>query len=231
MSAPGGRVDLIVAARSALLDALDALHMHRDSVIVIGSQAIYLHTGDAQIALAEATKDSDLTLDARTLAGAPRLEEAMTAAGFRLDPEARQPGAWLSRDGIPVDLMVAESQAGGSGRRGARIPPHSKHAVRRTAGLEAALVDHALMEVRALDTGDQRRCLANVAGPSALHDPLAGPVAEQAVTFLTELFAAGPEALGAMMAGRAEDGVGQPVTVSASAAILAGELVVALQSN
>lgn len=42
---PTGDADLLVAARSALLDALEALHAHRDAVIVIGAQAIYLHTG------------------------------------------------------------------------------------------------------------------------------------------------------------------------------------------
>jgi len=58
-----GDADILVQARSALLDALDALEDHRDSVVVIGAQAIYLHTGSAQVALAEATKDSDLALD------------------------------------------------------------------------------------------------------------------------------------------------------------------------
>jgi hypothetical protein len=276
MSATGG-VDLVVAARTALLDTLDALQMHRASLIVIGAQAVYLRTGAAQVALAEATKDSDLTLDTRTLAGEPRLEEAMEAAGFRLDPRARQPGAWLSRHGVPVDLMVAEAQAGGSGRRGARIPPHSKHAVRRATGLEAALVDHAVLEIRALAVDDNRCCAANVAGPAALliaklfklnegrgtptrlldkdahdiyrllvavptdtlaaaivrlrQDPLAGSSTEQAITFLAELFAVGADALGSAMAGRAEEGVGQPVTVSASAAVLARDLIAALAPN
>jgi hypothetical protein len=30
----------------------------------------------------------------------------MSQAGFRLDPDAPQPGSWLNDDGIPVDLMV-----------------------------------------------------------------------------------------------------------------------------
>ena len=55
---PRGSADLLVQARSALLDALEALAEHRDAVIVIGAQAIYLHTGNAQVALAEATKDT-----------------------------------------------------------------------------------------------------------------------------------------------------------------------------
>jgi len=35
-----------VAARRILLDALDALHDHIDSLILVGAQAVYLHTGD-----------------------------------------------------------------------------------------------------------------------------------------------------------------------------------------
>ncbi len=87
-----GDTELLVAARRALLDALEALQAHRDSVIVIGAQAVYMHTGAAEVALAEATKDSDLALDARSLADSPLLEEAMRAAGFQLDPHSRQPG-------------------------------------------------------------------------------------------------------------------------------------------
>jgi hypothetical protein len=59
------------------------------------------HTGAAQVALAEATKDSDLALETRTLADQPLIEDAMRAAGFHLDPQARQPGAWLNDRGIP----------------------------------------------------------------------------------------------------------------------------------
>lgn len=51
MNVPGGS-DLLVQARSALLDALDALREHRDAIVLIGAQAIYLHTGRADIALA-----------------------------------------------------------------------------------------------------------------------------------------------------------------------------------
>lgn len=79
---PTGDADLLVATRSALLEALEALHAHRRSVIVIGAQAIYFRTGAAAVGLAEATKDSDLALDTRTLLDEPLLERAMTDAGF-----------------------------------------------------------------------------------------------------------------------------------------------------
>jgi hypothetical protein len=34
-----------IEARRTLLDALDALESHRDSLVLIGAQAVYLHTG------------------------------------------------------------------------------------------------------------------------------------------------------------------------------------------
>jgi hypothetical protein len=64
---------------------------------------------------------------------------------------------------------------------------------------------------------------------SLLDDPLAGPVTLAAVGYLDDLFAAGPDAPGSLMAGRAEHLVGNPATVSASAAILAQDLVAALR--
>lgn len=151
-----GDADLLVQARSALLDALDALQEHRDSVIIIGAQAIYLLTGSAQVALAEATKDSDLALDVHSLGDDPLIEVAMERAGFRRNPESNQPGAWVSPTGIPVDLMVPEALAGKGGRRGARIPPHASNATRRATGLEAAVVDREEMDIPALSSSDSR---------------------------------------------------------------------------
>lgn len=165
---PLGDAELLVAARAALLDALEALVEHHDALVLIGAQAIYLHTGAAPVALAEATKDSDLALDPRILGDAPLLEDALERAGFRRDLANPQPGAWASPEGIPVDLMVPEALAGAPGRRGARIPPHSRLATRRTTGLEAAMVDHAPMTVTALRPGDDRSARINVAGPAAL---------------------------------------------------------------
>ncbi len=151
-------VDLLVQSRTALLDALAALADHRDAVIIIGAQAIYLRTPGAPVALAEATKDSDLAIDPRRLGQSPRVEDAMTAAGFILNPTSNQPGAWQTATGIPVDLMVPEELAGpgSKGARGARIPPHGKRAMRRATGLEAAIIDNSIETVTALDPADVR---------------------------------------------------------------------------
>lgn len=274
MSAPGD-ADLL-AARAALLDALDALAGHLDALVLIGAQAVYLHTGAAPVALAEATKDSDLAIDPRVLSDDPLLEEAMADAGFHRDLLHPQPGGWLSPAGIPVDLMVPEALAGGSRGRSAKIPPHSRHATRRTPGLEAAVVDHGPMTITALDLTDPRQAQIAVAGPAALmvaklhklgerkHDPgrlvdkdahdiyrlliatdtaevgarltalasdrLAGPATTMAIAHLRELFA-DATSLGSIMAGRAEQLVGDPEVVSASVAALAGDLLESVEQD
>lgn len=279
MNAPG-EFELFVQTRSALLDAVDALGAHRAAVIVVGAQAVYLQTGHATVALAELTRDSDLAIDPRLLGEDPRIEQAMSSAGFTRhpDPSRRQPGAWFSPCGIEVDLMVPEQLAGaatGRSGRGARIPPHAKDAARRARGLEAALVDRAEMTVESLTAADPRRHTVRVAGPGALvvakmhkigerltqqsdrqrdmdahdvywllvatptattaaalrralADEISAEVTNEAIAYLRVLFAAGPDAVGSAMAGRAEAGIGDPANVAASVAALGEDLLTEL---
>ncbi len=163
---------LYALARGVLLDALEALGDQRDAVVLVGAQAIYLHTGAAELAVAESTTDSDLGIDPGALKSSPRLEVAMVDAGFS---RSGQPGTWVAArrlEGRPVtvdvDLMVPEA-LGGGGRRGARLPePHGNRAARKARGLEAALVDREAREIGALDERDTRRLRVAVAGPAAL---------------------------------------------------------------
>lgn len=159
--------DQVVRARRALLDALDALGPHRDSIILVGAQAIYMHTGSAEVALAEFTTDGDLVVDSRTLVDDPLVEKAMEAGGFSHDPLNSNPGVWLSRDGVQVDLMVPAAIAGG-GRRSVKAPPHGQFSMRKSYGLEAALVSNGPMEIVAFETTDARTFQGLVAGPAAL---------------------------------------------------------------
>jgi hypothetical protein len=58
-----------------------------------------------------------------------------------------------------------------------------------------------------------------------LRDDFTGPTAHRAMRFLADMFASGPSALGSVMAGRAEEGIGNPAVASASVSVLARELL------
>jgi hypothetical protein len=166
-----------VAARRVLLDALVALSAHADALVVAGAQAVYLQTGEGDLAVAPFTIDSDLALDPDALVADPLLEVTMKGAGFALDVTDGhvEPGIWVraaSIDGVaatvPVDLIVPTAAAPPGGRRGARLGEHSAQAARKITGLEAALVDHATMTITALEPDDGRAVNAKVAGVAAL---------------------------------------------------------------
>jgi hypothetical protein len=268
-----GDTDLRLRTRQALLDALEALNNQLSALVLIGAQALYLHTGDVEVAIPEETKDADIGIDRTRLHEDPLIEAAIEAAGFHKDLENPQPGTWISPCGIPVDLMVPEAMAGpnASNRRGARIPPHDNGAMRRATGLEGSIVDNAFQEIRSFDPLDDRVFTIRVAGPGALlvaklhkigersergstrlrdkdaHDvyrllvavdtgnlseatsrmlqeEISSTVTEQALDYLAKLFAAGPGSVGSIMAGRAEEGVGEPAIVAASVSALADDL-------
>lgn len=63
-----------------------------------------------------------------------------------------------------------------------------------------------------------------------LADDLSGETTAKATDLLRNLFAAGPDAVGSAMAGRAEEGVGEPATVALQTSILAADLLAALAS-
>ncbi len=169
---PGAPDPLYVAARQVLLDALHALREHLDSIVLVGAQAVYIHAGEADVAIAPFTTDGDLAIDPRHLAPQPLMEVALGGAGFRLVDNAV--GTWevsVEINGIVtpvgIDLLVPES-LGGAGRRGARIAPHARTVARKASGLEATLVDRELHTITALDPADHRRFELAVAGPAAL---------------------------------------------------------------
>ena len=221
-----------------------------------------------------ATGEADVVLELRS---DPRIEVAIERAGFYPNPFSSQPGAWMNPAGSPVDLMVPEDLAGPGGRnaRASLIPPHNKRSTRRARGLEAAMVDHPLLTITALDPADRRSYEAQVAGPAPLmvaklhkigerektptrlvnkdahdlyrilravgtdelvaaferllHNDGSQQATEEALVFLERLFSTGPEARGSVMAGQAEEGIGDQTVVSASASFLAADVVQAVR--
>ncbi|OGK79188.1 MAG: hypothetical protein A2X52_00930 [Candidatus Rokubacteria bacterium GWC2_70_16] len=170
MSVTGGPDLLYVLARRVLLDALEALGEQRTAVILVGAQAIYLHTGEADLAVAPYTTDADLAFVPPDLLPEPRLHECLEAAGFRRTPDI---GIWEKQVpgdrpvSVAVDLLVPEL-LGGPGRRAARLGPHGDRVARKVRGLEAAVVDRARMAIGSLDREDPRGFDVAVAGPAAL---------------------------------------------------------------
>jgi len=169
---PGAPDPLYVAARRVLLDALQAVRGHLEALVLVGSQAVYIHSGEIDLAVAPYTTDGDLAIDPNQLGPEPVLETALTAAGFGQRPDVV--GIWhrsIEVSGevrsVTVDLLVPDS-LGGRGRRGARIPPHGKQVARKVVGLEATLVDRDRRNIAALDPGDDRRFDIWIAGPAGL---------------------------------------------------------------
>lgn len=163
---------LYIAARRVLLNALEAIRAHLDAVVLVGAQAVYLHAGEADLAVAPYATDSDVAIDPRRIGSQPLLEEVLGAAGFSLAEEAV--GVWQAlvdiegqRKLVALDLLVPAS-LGGPGRRGARIPPHAKRTARKVVGLEGTLVDREPQTIGALEADDDRRFQIAVAGPAGL---------------------------------------------------------------
>lgn len=167
-----------VAARRVLLDALAALEGHLDNLILVGAQAVYHHTGAADLNVPLMTTDADLAINATGLADVPEIGEVLRAAGFTHGPN---PGHWIAASDVAVDLMVVPHQAGTTraSARAARLQPHDKRTARIARGLEPALLDNERVTITAFETADTRRVDLRVAGPAALLTAKAIKIAER----------------------------------------------------
>jgi hypothetical protein len=167
--------ELYLMARAVLLDALDALGPHRDAIVLVGAQAVYLRVGEADLAVAPFTTDGDLAIDPAVLSTIPPLERALMAAGF-LPKTKDSVGVWITKRAtstsvdaeVAIDLLVPAAVSPGTGRRAARLPGHDSRAARIVRGLEGAIVDSDVMTLAALVTTDARAFDVRVAGPAAL---------------------------------------------------------------
>lgn len=139
-------------------------------MVLVGAQAIYMHTGLADLAVAEHTTDADFSVSPDDLADSPLLGDLFSASCFT---PREHPGGWLTPEGIYIDVMVAEALAD-PGTRGARLGAHGKRAARRAKGLEGALVDRERSVVTALDRSDtlsyRRSQLPADSGPICVDD-------------------------------------------------------------
>ena len=167
--------ELYVVARRVLLDALDALDLHRDAHIVVGAHAVYMRVGEADLAVAPHTTDGDLAIDPARLGKVPPFERVLARAGFH--PRNRDSvGVWITHRStrsnpateVAVDLLVPASVSPGRGRRAARLPGHDVRSARIVRGLDGVIVDADHMGIAALDASDDRVFDIRVAGSAAL---------------------------------------------------------------
>ena len=156
-----------VAARRVLLDALEAMTDHLPSLILVGAQAVYHHTGETDLNVPLMTTDADLAIDTRGLADVPEIGAVLRGAGFVPGPN---PGHWVAASDVAVDLMVVPHQArtAKASARAARLAPHDRLTARIARGLEPALIDHQHIAIAALESTDARTFDLAIAGPAAL---------------------------------------------------------------
>lgn len=106
---------LYAAARSVLLDALEALQPHLGAIVLVGAQAVYVRTEGLDVPVAPYTTDGDLVLDPQEISEEPDLGAAMEAGGFSLvidEVGHPQPGQWVttrSVEGRPVEIPWTSS--------------------------------------------------------------------------------------------------------------------------
>lgn len=101
--------------------------------MLVGAQAIYLYTGDADVAIATTTKDSDIALIPVRLTPEPTLDAAMTAAGFSHDRSVQWPGEWSSVEEFdpPVERSCRRNstQAAAVAAHGSPRTPNTRRAL------------------------------------------------------------------------------------------------------
>jgi len=132
---------------------------HRKAIVVVGAQAVYLHVGDADLAVAPFTTDGDLVLDPALLSEMPPLETVLRDAGF-FPKKADSVGVWVThrptgqaeKTEVCVDLLVPANVSPGKGRRAARLAGHD---ARAAADNFRAAHKHGRRDG---DQSDQRAC-------------------------------------------------------------------------
>jgi hypothetical protein len=160
------------AARMALIKGVIALGPHQQSIVVVGGHAVALRTADVPLQVASYTTDGDVAIDPSSLSESPRLDELLEPAGFHKTREVGQWSCQIQVDGeafeIPLDLMVPEAVAPGSGRRSVELEGQDPLHARRSSGLEACLVDNDYLVLQTLEPGDTEMVTVRVAGAGGL---------------------------------------------------------------
>lgn len=152
----------------------------------------------------------------RTTKHATRRARGLEAAV--VDNDSMTVTALAQGDGRTYDVRVAGTAAL-LVSKAHKIGERAEDASHRLVDKDAYDVYRSIATETALLAADLTRLRA---------DELSGDSTVEAIEFISVLFAAGPDATGSAMAGRAEEGIGEPATVALQTSILASDLLTAL---
>lgn len=160
---PRGEVEW---GRRAIINVVDVLAAHADSLTLIGAHAVLLRTADLDVPMAP-TGDGDLGVTPGLVRDTPSIEAILLEAGYEHRTTAR-PGLWgrgnyVDRLGEQqfhekVDLLAAHGLSGTSSGTRRSVPAlqthHGKLAVGNALGLELSAFNRTLVTI--VDFADPR---------------------------------------------------------------------------
>lgn len=166
-------------SRRAIINVLEVLAEHTDSLTLVGAHAVLLRTVDLDVPMAP-TGDGDLGVTPNLVGDVPSIEELLTGAGYEHRTDAR-PGLWgrtayVDGNGVrqfreKIDLLTGRELSGAVGRQRRGVPllqgKHGRLTVGNARGLELSALDRSPMRIA--DFADPSLGVeANVAGIPAL---------------------------------------------------------------
>lgn len=166
-------------SRRAIINVVDVLSAHAESLTLVGAHAVLLRTVDLDVPRMP-TGDADLGVTPGLVGDLPSIEALLTGAGYEHRTTAR-PGLWGRQpynepDGTrsfreKVDLLAPHGLSGAASRSKRGVPAlhgaHGKRAVGNALGLELAAFNRSLVTIT--DFADTRLSTKlHVAGIPAL---------------------------------------------------------------
>lgn len=153
-------------SRRAIINVVEVLEVHAESLTLVGAHAVLLRTMDLDVPRMP-TGDGDLGVTPGLVSDLPSIDALLAGAGYEHRTTAR-PGLWGrtpydEADGTrsfreKIDLLAPHGLSGTASRtkRGvpALQPAHGKLAVGNALGLELAAFNRSLVEIR--DFADPR---------------------------------------------------------------------------
>ncbi|MGH3348908.1 MAG: hypothetical protein ACRDO4_18160 [Nocardioides sp.] len=153
-------------SRRAIINVVDVLAVHAESLTLVGAHAVLLRTMELDVPRMP-TGDGDLGVTPGLVGDAPSIEALLADAGYEHRTTAR-PGLWgrepyVEPDGTrsfreKIDLLAPHGLSGTASRTKRSVPAlqpaHGKLAVGNALGLELAAFNRSLMTIT--DIADPR---------------------------------------------------------------------------